>query len=169
MAKLEYFIVCESTSVDAENNRISLFHVLEDIFPDGFPYVLPRIEAVSLWNLDPQDADTDFQVTLEVYLPGNPAGVLIPMNLSKGVRRCRAAVALMNIPLDRSGELRFEVKLNGLRGATHIVSVHDTPTLKSGEDLLTDAPHGGGSPKEQDSGKITDEAQNANAAGGLNA
>ena len=63
MPRLEYFIVCESTSVDAGNDSISLFHVLEDIFPDTFPYVLHRAEAVSLWNLDNEDRDTDFQAT----------------------------------------------------------------------------------------------------------
>jgi hypothetical protein len=138
MAKLEYFIVCESTSVDAENNRISLFHVLEDIFPDQFPYFLPRIEAVSLWNLDPEDKDTDFQAALEIRLPGVSEGVKFPMNLSRGRMRYRAALAVGNIPLSRPGELSFEVTLNGTHGATHIVTVHDTQALKASEDLGAD-------------------------------
>ena len=142
MAKLEYFIVCESTSVDAASNRISLFHVLEDIFPDQYPYLLPRIEAVSLWNLDPEDANTDFQATLEIRIPGQSQAVGFPMNLSKGSMRYRAALEVTSIPLLCSGELRLEVKLNGMHGATHIVKVHDTPALKTSEDLRTDIPNG---------------------------
>ena len=90
MASLEYFIVCESTSVDAENNRISFFHVLEDIFPDQFPFVVPHVEAVSLWNLDPDDASTDFQATLVIWVPGHPKAVEFRMNLSKGHMRLQS-------------------------------------------------------------------------------
>jgi hypothetical protein len=31
MAKLEYFLICESMSTDRETNRVSLFNVLEDL------------------------------------------------------------------------------------------------------------------------------------------
>ena len=31
MAKLEFFLVCESVSTDRETNRVSLFNVIEDI------------------------------------------------------------------------------------------------------------------------------------------
>ncbi len=30
MPKLEYFLICESVSVDQDTNRLSLFNVLED-------------------------------------------------------------------------------------------------------------------------------------------
>jgi len=140
MASLEYFIVCESTSVDAENNKISLFHVLEDIFPDQLPFMVPRIDAVSLWNLDPEDVATDFQATLTITVPGisNPAE--FRMNLSKGHMRYRAAASVTSIPLLVPGELRFEVKLNGAHGATHIVRIHDTAAVKASEELDSDMP-----------------------------
>ena len=140
MARLEYFIVCESTSVDVENNRISFFHVLEDIYPDQFPYLIPRLDAVSLWNLSPDDQGTDFQAMVAIRLPGIERVVEIPMNLSRGYMRHRAAVTITGIPISRPGELVFEVKLNGAHGATHIVYIHDTPALDAGERLTKNSP-----------------------------
>jgi hypothetical protein len=137
MARLEYFIVCESSSVDAEKSRISFFHVLEDIFPDKFPYEIPTLDAVSLWNLDPADTDTDFQATLVIRVPGIERVVEFPLNLSKGQMRHRAALTVTGIPIICPGELLFEVKLNGAHGANHIVYIHDTPALDAGERLPT--------------------------------
>jgi hypothetical protein len=138
MATLEYFIVCESTSVDAENNQISMFHVLEDIFPDKLPFMLPRIDAVCLWNLDPEDVAVDFQANLTISPPGDVKPAEFRMNLSQGHMRYRAAVTVNNIPLFVPGELRFEVKLNGTHGATHIVRIHDAAAVKASEDLRSD-------------------------------
>jgi hypothetical protein len=140
MASLEYFIVCESTSVDAENNKISFFHVLEDIFPDRFPFSVPKVEAVSLWNLEPEESETDFQATLVISVPGIEKPAEFRMNLSKGHMRYRAAVAVTGIPLLRHGNLTFETKLNGEHGATHVVKVHDTSAIKASEELDTDSP-----------------------------
>ena len=62
------------------------------------------------------------------------------MNLSKGHMRYRAAVSITSIPLLRPGELRFDVRLNGSHSATHIVNVHDAPSLIASEELISDAP-----------------------------
>jgi hypothetical protein len=138
MATLEYFIVCESTSVDAENNQISLFHVLDDIFPDRLPLVLPRADAVCVWNLSPEDVSTDFQASLTISPPGEVRPAEFRMNLSHGHMRHRAAVSVTNIPLFIAGELRFEAKLNGAHSATHIVRIHDAAAVKASEDLRSD-------------------------------
>jgi hypothetical protein len=138
MATLEYFIVCESTSVDAENNQISMFHVLDDIFPDKLPFILPRADAVCLWNLGPDDEGTDFQATLTISPPGAVKPAEFRMNLSRGHMRYRAAVSVTSIPLLIPGELRFEVKLNGAHGATHIVRIHEAAAVKASEDLRSD-------------------------------
>ena len=135
MAKLEYFIVCESTLVDVETNAISLFHVLEDVFPDTFPDTLARLEAVSLWNLGPEDIRTDFQATLWVTPPGEADGAPFPMNLSKGRMRYRAAQKVLYIPLDQPGELRIEVRLNGVHAADHVITIHDVGSLRGGEEM----------------------------------
>ncbi|HWE36574.1 MAG TPA: hypothetical protein VG406_08410 [Isosphaeraceae bacterium] len=134
MATLEYFIVCESTSVDAATGRISLFHVIEDLFPDHFPYVLPRVEAVSLWNLEAEDDGKDFQVLLRITPPGLRVADF-PMNLSRGRSRYRAVLAVERIPLPQPGTLSFEVLLNGRHQASHTVTVQATGALVAGEDL----------------------------------
>jgi hypothetical protein len=138
MPRLEYFIVCASTSVDVERNSISLFHLLEDLFPDQFPASLETMEAVSLWNLDPEDANTDFQATLRITLPDKALSARFAMNLSAGWKRYRATIKVTNIPLPCPGELRFDVELNGVHSASHIVNVHEGGSIQSGRELRSD-------------------------------
>src|SRR5262249_44936666 len=139
MPRLEYFIVCESSSVDAETNSVSLFHVLEDIFPGRFPDSIPNIEAVSLWNVQPDEQDTDFPANLSIRLPGRGEPVRFPMNLTKGWKRYRATIKVSGIPLLMPGELRFNVELNGEHSASHIVNVHGRPAMRPAEEVPLDA------------------------------
>lgn len=142
MAKLEYFIVCAATSIDAGTSAISLFHVLEDIFPDDFPDDLPNLEAVSLWILGPEDAERDYQATLRVTLPGQVQAASFPMNLdpSRGRNRLRAIQGVRHIPLLASGELKIEVLLNGVHAADHTITVHPVAAIRSGEEIQVSLP-----------------------------
>ncbi len=124
MPSLEYFIVCKDVSIDADTNEITLFRVAEDVFPPSFPYQLPKVIAVSSWNIKRDEINLDFQVVLRVTLPGQSAPLDFPMNLSKGRLRYRSIQGLLEIPIAEAGELRFEVLLNGAHGASHIVTVH---------------------------------------------
>ncbi len=70
MPKLEYFLICESTSTDQVTNRVSLFNVLENLqvlragaARQQQPSVAPFFEAVSCWNREPGDEERDFQAT----------------------------------------------------------------------------------------------------------
>lgn len=125
MARLEYFIVCESSSVDSETNQLSLFHILDDVFPAIYPEYLPNIDAVCLWILEPDDEEIELRAILHVKPPGVPVGPKFPMSFSKGSRRYRAIISISNIPLNQSGELTFEVLLNDIHAASHTVTVHD--------------------------------------------
>ena len=136
MARLEYFIVCESASVDAATNKISLFNILEDIFPEEFPDDLRRVDAVALWHLDPEEERIDYHVTIRVTPPGLPV-VDFPMNLSRGRLKYRAVVGIGHIPLQAPGELVFEVQLNGTHQAYHNVTIHMVGTLPFWQELPT--------------------------------
>ena len=69
MARLEYFIVSKSMSVDIRTNQTSLFEVLEEIQAPAFPAVLPQCVAVTLWRKEEGDEDQDFQSRLVVTTP----------------------------------------------------------------------------------------------------
>jgi hypothetical protein len=131
MPHLEYFLVCESVSVDSESNNISLFNVLDDLYPDKLQYVLPKALGVSTWNLGPEDEGRDYQTILRVILPHDANASsdevnseAFPMNLVRTPHRSRAIQGVLNIPLLRTGDLVFEVLLNGERCASHTVTVH---------------------------------------------
>jgi hypothetical protein len=93
--------------------------------------------AVSLWNLQPSEERRDYQATLIVKVPGKP-DVPFAMNFSHEADRCRAVQGVLGISVDGPGEIKFEVRLNGIHAATHTVKIHalgarDTPA--AGEQL----------------------------------
>jgi hypothetical protein len=131
MPHLEYFVVCELVSVDASTNSVSLFNVLDDIHPDEFPYWVANTYAVSSWNLGHEDEGRDYQTALRVILPHDENASReeidsndFAMNIDRNQHRVRAIQGVANIPLQRPGNLVFEVLLNGNRCATHTVIVH---------------------------------------------
>jgi hypothetical protein len=126
MPRLEYFIVCRSVSADIDNDEITLSHVVEDLFleEEGIPAFLPKIMAVSSWEISQEELTTDYQAVLRISVPGSTAPKDFAMNLARGRRRHRAIQGILQIPLTQPGDLRFEVLLNANHQATHVVTVH---------------------------------------------
>ncbi len=92
---------------------------------------LPKVIAVSSWNIHPDEINLDFQVVLRVTLPGQPGPLTFPMNLSKGRLRYRSIQGLLEIPIAEAGKLRFEVLLNGSHGASNVVAVHPQGAIEA--------------------------------------
>jgi hypothetical protein len=130
MADLEYFIVCRSVSIDVETDELTFGNVIEDLSPDIFPTELPRAVAVSAWRISAEESADEFQVILRVLRPGEQPeeAADFPMNLATGRIRYRAMESILEIPLEQSGDLKFEVLLNGQHAATHIVTIHPAKT-----------------------------------------
>lgn len=137
MPRLEYFLVCESVSVDRETNRISLFNVIEDIrfSKPGTETTAPwlvNFVAVSCWNREDGDEDVDFQATLRIHSPPSDEGEQrepkdLPLNFRMQSRRQRLLMrfAAPVLPRTRSGKLRFELLLNGRHCAEHEIDILD--------------------------------------------
>jgi hypothetical protein len=127
MPKLEYFLVCRAASVDFHSDEVTLSGVLEDIDlgDDGYA-VVPQAVAVGLWNLTKADEHTDFQAVLRIIRPGEEKGNHFPVNLVKGPHRIRAVFAIQGIPLEKPGDLVFELLLNTEHAAEHKVIVHES-------------------------------------------
>jgi hypothetical protein len=122
MARLEFFIVSESMSVDQYTNRLSLFNILEEMASPTFPFVLPSAVAVSLWMMEPGDEERDFQCMLRVTMP-NVAQREFTANFRTNSRRHRIIQSFQGFPLNEPGVLRFEVLLNGQHMASHEVDI----------------------------------------------
>jgi hypothetical protein len=109
---------------DADSDEIALIHVLEDIFPEVFPHRIEKAVAVSTWNVrGPDEIAADYQATLVVKIPGK-RDASFTMNLEKSRHRHRAIQGVLEIPIEREGNIEFEVLLNGTHAATHTVRVH---------------------------------------------
>lgn len=69
MPSLEFFIVATTIAIDQRSNRVSILEVIEELEPVRFPAYLPRLAALTVWNLSPDDRDQDFQAHLSVTVP----------------------------------------------------------------------------------------------------
>jgi hypothetical protein len=128
MPKLEYFLVCESCSIDQATNRISLFNIIEEVQSgppssgDGMP--IAQMVAVSCWNREDGDEDQDFQLTLRVHPPEGEYKDF-RLNFRMDRPRHRFTIRLSGgVPAGASGTLRFETLLNDRHVADHVVLVH---------------------------------------------
>ncbi len=126
MPKMEYFVVCESISIDHQTNRVSLFNIIEDLQPVGPEVqgdIIGQFVAVSSWNKSPEDEGKDFQVIHRIHTSGGE-----PKDFSLNFRmenpRQRLVLRIQGIPPVHPGILRIELLLNGLHFADHVVTVH---------------------------------------------
>ena len=128
MAKLEYFAVAESVSIDQLTNKVSLLEILEQVpvKPSG-QNSIPRCVACSLWRMDKEDEGQDFQVLLRVHQPLEESPLERTTNFTAHSDRHRVLNLMVGLPIHGEGELRFEVLLNGAHAAEHVVSVFEAP------------------------------------------
>jgi hypothetical protein len=68
MIKPVICLAAESTSVDGGTNRLSIFHVLEQVHSPAFPLLIPRVSFVTMFERDPGDPAS---VTYEVVFDDN--------------------------------------------------------------------------------------------------
>lgn len=129
MARLEYFLVCESMSTDQETNRVSLFNILDDIqvaLPDARPQqslLITQLVAVSCWNHEPGDEEKEFQAVVRIHAPGQEEKDF-PLNFKiVDQPRHRLSFRFQGIPKLEPGQLEFELLLNGKHVASHTVNV----------------------------------------------
>lgn len=128
MAKLEYFLVAESVSVDQITNRVSIFNVIEEI---RFPKLPARTSmvAISLWNAQKGDADGDFQAVIKVTFPGGGEKEF-RHNFKIPSPRLRTMFQLGGLTVEQPGAMRVDLTLNEEHQATHTIDVVkvDDPT-----------------------------------------
>lgn len=123
MARLEFFVVSESSAADQVTNQLSLFNVLEEIRTERFPFAIQSCVAVSLWRREPDDADRDWQVILRIRTPGDePRDFTSNFTFAQSLRH-RVTQRFLGLPVQREGDLVFELLINGQHAAEHVVTV----------------------------------------------
>ena len=124
VARLEFFAVAESVSVDQNTNKVSLFEILESVpfNPQSESNEIRKCVAVSLWRAEDGDEGLDFQVILRMFRPGEEPSEFAT-NFSLSGARHRIYTTIVGLPLNAPGELRFEILLNGQHAAEHVVTV----------------------------------------------
>jgi hypothetical protein len=127
---LEFFIVAQGVSVDQDTNQTSIFGVLEEVASPVFPHAIPFCVAVSLWNVSDADVGKDWQAALRIRFPdGNETSIPINFSVKDGTRRHRITQRMMGLPVPGTGDLEFELLLNGKHAATHTTTVR-APTAQ---------------------------------------
>lgn len=123
MAQLEFFVVCESVSVDKLSNQVSILGVIEDLTCESFPGGLQKCVAFSQWRKSPGDEEIDWQATIKVILP-NGGETEVPVNFRFGSsQKHRITQVLYGLALPCEGELKFQLFLNGSHIADHLAFV----------------------------------------------
>jgi hypothetical protein len=126
MPKLEYFLVSESLSVDQETNNVSVFSILEEL-SGPLPLAIPRLVAISSWNIEPDERDRDYQVALRIRLPSGevmPESKDFKVNFTTTRMRHRIFQHVHGLRVNEAGELTLEVLLDGEHKASHTIAIH---------------------------------------------
>lgn len=124
MPRLEFFVVAESLSIDQATNELSIFNIWEEVRSPGFPLIIPKCAAISLWRSEPNDAGQDWTAAVRVTPPGEPTIELpITFRFAENELRHRITQRIQGIPVQREGDLHFELVLSGKHIAEHIITV----------------------------------------------
>lgn len=122
MPSLEYFLVCESVSVDQETRRVSLFNVVEEVRVLAFPANVPQMVVVTSWNLTANDLGQDFQVQVRFSSNGVELAAPFPMNFHGQSPRHRLIAHIVGMPITGPGDIRIELHLNNEYSASHTIT-----------------------------------------------
>lgn len=70
--EIKYLICSEFVSIDATSNRVSLFNILEDHTPMGYPFMLQNLSIIALGLREAGD-DEMVDRTLRIGVSGGPS------------------------------------------------------------------------------------------------
>jgi len=103
------FSVCsEGASVDSASNLASVFNIIEEVTPEGFPFVIQRITFFALL-LRRIDENAEFNAT---FIVRNNEAVLVQQNLAvsfQGKLRTRMVTGIQGLIVTAPGPLEFRL------------------------------------------------------------
>jgi len=125
MARLEYFLVAESLSVDSGSGAISIFNVLNEILSDEFPFDIPRLTVISCWVNEKEEIESakELQLKLEFQIPGLDEVPHFRGNLTCESKHQHFNFGFRDIPIEEAGEFVITIFLDDVEQASHTVSI----------------------------------------------
>lgn len=124
MPKLDYFLVADSVATDRDRNTVSLFHILEEYRPTRLPLNIPEMVAVSSWTVTSDELGQEFDVVLNIRLPGaqaSPDFPIFPVHFTADNPRHRAYHFVKGLRVEQAGDMVFEIRVNGRLAASQVV------------------------------------------------
>jgi hypothetical protein len=91
---------------DAATNTISVYAIIEDLLPEGFPFLIQEMAVLSIWRRDSNEAG-QYDLTLSIELNGK---VLNATEVQVDFQKALANHTIINIGgmiIPESGVLRF--------------------------------------------------------------
>lgn len=112
MPRLESLLVANSFAFDRGTGRLSIFDVLNEIWPQKFPAVLMGAAVISIWLFEQGEKGSDYQFTSLVKPPGLP-GLTINHNLTVTKTRQIVINISTGIPVPQAGNIEYELRFQG--------------------------------------------------------
>jgi hypothetical protein len=128
MPHIEYFVVSQSISIDQDKNRVSIFHIFEELSFKKFPGRIPMLVITTLWDISDEERDREFEGEIILNPPDIAEPIRYPFRFrtDKIAPRQRVIYELKNTSVPGVGEFRFEVFLEGRRHAGHTIHIRET-------------------------------------------
>ena len=106
--KAIFFACSESSALDMQTNRVSLFHVADAINVVSIPYFINSIAAIAILEKDENEAEIN-ACQLRVTINSNLLS-LMDINVDfQGKKRCRTLGLFQGIMIPISGDVTFQI------------------------------------------------------------
>lgn len=125
MPRLEYFLVAESCSVDQSTGALSIFNVLNEISYDQFPNVIPSLAVICCWVCSPDEISegNEHLARFSFKMPDGSAGKELTGTFTAVNRIHHLIYRISFVPVNKSGEIRVDLQLDGERQASHTIII----------------------------------------------
>lgn len=136
MPKLNHLLFAEGWSVDSDTNRLSVFNIIEGLFPRRFPARVNRLVGIAEVAFSEAELNQDYQVSLEVVRPGCEVEKPFSANMRSEAAEHVAIMRLRNMPIAQHGNLLFRLRINGELLTERTLIVHDPSEGLEDEDMF---------------------------------
>lgn len=121
MPELEYFLVAEATSIDRDENTISIFNVYNERKFQTFPVEIPRLVVVTCWVASEEDirSKQDMQAEIILRVPGKPDDGPYRANFVCDIEFQHILFEVTELTFDKPCLLEIELRVNGEHQARH--------------------------------------------------
>src|SRR4051812_24672399 len=108
--KIALFAVAESSSLDTQKNRVSMFHILDGLGIASVPAIFPSLALVTIARREVSEAEQTYSCVCEITC-GSQSLAQIPVGLSfDGRTLTRNVVTIQGVPVPEMRDLIFTLR-----------------------------------------------------------